>query len=133
MVEVEAFLTNTNWIRTSFLLLIFSITYFKYKSNNELFELLGLDAREYYISRITEVNNSIRKDLPLVLDVGKSGFFEKLDICLLHISENERINISSQNILFKLIRKIPHYFSILLVVFQLFTMKSINTKETEKK
>lgn len=112
-----------------FLLLIFSMTYLKYKSNNELLALLGLDAREYYISTIKKVNNSIRKDLPLVLDVEEPGFFEKLDICLLHISENERINISSQNIILKLIRKIPHYFSILLAMFQLFTMKSINTNE----
>jgi magnesium-protoporphyrin IX monomethyl ester (oxidative) cyclase len=112
-----------------FLLLIFSMTYLKYKSNDELLTLLGLDAREYYISRIKKVNNFIRKDLPLVLNVEESGFFEKLDICLLHISENERINISNQNILVKLIRKIPHYFSILLVVFQLLTTKSINTKE----
>lgn len=112
-----------------FLLLIFSMTYFKSKSNNELFVLLGLDAREYYISTIKKVNNSIRKDLPLVLDVEESRFFEKLDICLLHISENERINILSQNIFLKLIRKIPHYFSILLAMFHLFIMKSIGTRE----
>ncbi|MBI4784058.1 MAG: magnesium-protoporphyrin IX monomethyl ester (oxidative) cyclase [Oscillatoriophycideae cyanobacterium NC_groundwater_1537_Pr4_S-0.65um_50_18] len=112
-----------------FLLLIFSMTYLKYQSNDKLLALLGLDAREYYISTIKKVNNSIRKDLPLVLDVEESRFFEKLDICLQHTSENKRINISSQNTLLKLTRKIPHYFSILLVMFQLFTMKSINTKE----
>jgi magnesium-protoporphyrin IX monomethyl ester (oxidative) cyclase len=112
-----------------FLLLNFSMTYLKYKSNNELLALLGLNAREYYISRIKKVNNSIRKDLPLVLDFEDSNFFQKLDICLLHISENERINTSSQNIFLKSIRKIPNYFSILLVTFQVFTIKSINTEE----
>ncbi len=112
-----------------FLTLIFSMTYLKYKSNDELLALLGLDAREYYISTITKVNNSIRKDLPLVLDVEESGLFERLDICILHISECERINTSSQNIFLKLVRIIPHYFSIALVVFQLFNIKTINTRK----
>ncbi|MGJ5627989.1 magnesium-protoporphyrin IX monomethyl ester (oxidative) cyclase [Nostoc sp. CALU 1950] len=103
-----------------FLVLIFSMTYFKHKSNENLLALLGLDAREYYVSTITKVNNSIRKDLPIVLDVEKSQFFEELDICLLHISENEKINVSNQNTLLKLIRKIPHYSSILLVILRLF-------------
>jgi magnesium-protoporphyrin IX monomethyl ester (oxidative) cyclase len=112
-----------------FLLLIFSMTYLKYQSNDKLLALLGLDAREYYISTIKKVNNSIRKDLPLVLDVEKSRFFEKLDICLLHISENERINISNQHILLKSARKIPHYFSISLNMLRLFMLKSISTRE----
>lgn len=102
-----------------FLVLIFSMTYFKHKSNEKLLALLGLDAREYYVSTIRKVNNSIRKDLPVVLDVEESQFFEKLDICLLHISENEKINISNQITLLKLIRKIPHYFTILLVMLRL--------------
>ncbi|MBD2535895.1 magnesium-protoporphyrin IX monomethyl ester (oxidative) cyclase [Nostoc flagelliforme FACHB-838] len=103
-----------------FLLLIFSMTYFKYKSNDKLLASLGLDAREYYVSTITKVNNSIRKDLPIVLDIEKSQFFEELDICLLHISENEKINVSNQNTLLKLLRKIPHSSSILLVILRLF-------------
>ncbi|MBW4429987.1 MAG: magnesium-protoporphyrin IX monomethyl ester (oxidative) cyclase [Nostoc desertorum CM1-VF14] len=103
-----------------FLLLIFSMTYFKYKSNDKLLALLGLDAREYYVSTIRRVNNSIRKDLPVVLDVEKSQFFKELDICLLDISENEKINISNQNALLKWIKKIPHYSSILLVILRLF-------------
>ncbi|WP_392476418.1 magnesium-protoporphyrin IX monomethyl ester (oxidative) cyclase [Nostoc sp. C110] len=102
-----------------FLLLIFSMTYFKHKSNDKLLALLGLNAREYYISTIRKVNNSIRKDLPVVLDVEESQFFEELDICLLHISENEKINISNQNTLLKLIRKISHYSTILLVMLRL--------------
>jgi magnesium-protoporphyrin IX monomethyl ester (oxidative) cyclase len=104
------------------------MTYFKYKSNNKLLALLGLDAREYYISTIKKVNSSIRKDLPIVLDVEESRFFKKLDICLLHISENKRISISNQNMLLKVIGKIPHYFTILLVMLRLFIMKSINTR-----
>ncbi|MBD2536295.1 magnesium-protoporphyrin IX monomethyl ester (oxidative) cyclase [Nostoc flagelliforme FACHB-838] len=103
-----------------FLLLIFSVTYFKYKSNDKLLALLGLDAREYYVFTIRKVNKSISKDLPVVLDFEKSQFFEELDICLLHISENEKINISNQNALLKWIRKILHYSTILLVMLRLF-------------
>ncbi|MBD2346530.1 magnesium-protoporphyrin IX monomethyl ester (oxidative) cyclase [Anabaena subtropica] len=102
-----------------FLLLIFSMTYFKHKSNYKLLALLGLDAREYYVSTIRKVNNSIRKDLPVVIDLEELQLFEELDICLLHISENEKINISNQNTLLKLIRKIPHYSTILLVILRL--------------
>jgi magnesium-protoporphyrin IX monomethyl ester (oxidative) cyclase len=114
-----------------FLLLIFSTTYFKYKSNDRLLALLGLDAREYYVSTIKNVNNSIRKDLPVILDFEDTRFFEKLDICLLHISENKKINILKQNIFLKLFRKTPHYFSILLIMLRLFFVKSINTREEE--
>lgn len=109
-----------------FLLLIFSMTYFKYKSNDKLLALLGLDAQEYYVSTIRKVNKSISKDLPVVLDFEKSQFFEELDICLLHISENEKINISNQNALLKWIRKIPHYSTILLVMLRLLIRSQTN-------
>ncbi|AFY99614.1 magnesium-protoporphyrin IX monomethyl ester (oxidative) cyclase [Calothrix sp. PCC 6303] len=108
-----------------FLLLIFSMTYFKYKSNDKLLALLGLDAREYYVSTIQKVNNSIRKDLPVILDVEDPHFFEKLDICLLHISENKKINISNQNMFLKLLRKIPHHLTILSIMLRLLMMKSM--------
>jgi magnesium-protoporphyrin IX monomethyl ester (oxidative) cyclase len=112
-----------------FLLLIFSMTYFKYKSNDKLLALLGLDAREYYVSTIKKVNNSIRKDLPAILNVEDPRFFERLDICLLHISENQKINRSNQNVFLKLIRITPHYFTLLLIMLRLFLMKSIDTRE----
>ena len=112
-----------------FLLLIFSMTYFKHKSNGKLLALLGLDAREYYISTIKKVNKSIEKDLPVVLNVEESRFFERLDICFSHISENQKIDTSNQKTLLKWMKKIPHYFSIVLIMLRLFLMKSITTTE----
>ncbi len=112
-----------------FLLLIFSMTYFKYKSNDKLLALLGLDAREYYISTIQKVNKSIKKDLPVVLDIEGSRFFERLETCFSHISENQRIDSLKEKKLLKLIKKIPHYFSILLIMLRLFIIKSISTRE----
>lgn len=131
---IKSQLQLSNGLRTRlvcklFLLLIFSTTYFKYKSNDQLLALLGLNAREYYVSTIQKVNNSIRKDLPVVLDVEESRFFKKLDICLLHISEIERINILNQNILLKFFGQVPHYFTILLVMLRLLLRQSINTRE----
>ncbi|MBW4475675.1 MAG: magnesium-protoporphyrin IX monomethyl ester (oxidative) cyclase [Tolypothrix brevis GSE-NOS-MK-07-07A] len=114
-----------------FLLLIFSMTYFKYKSNDKLLALLGLDAREYYVSTIKKVNNTIREDLPTILDVEEPRFFEKLDICSLHILENKKINISNQNMFLKSIRKAPHYFTLFLIMLRLFFMKSIDTREKQ--
>jgi magnesium-protoporphyrin IX monomethyl ester (oxidative) cyclase len=111
-----------------FLLLIFSVTYLKYRSDDKLLTLLGLDAREYSISTIRKVNNFIRKDLPIVLDVEDPKFFKQLDICWLHISDNKKINTLNQNTFFKLLRKIPHYSAILLVMSRLFIMKSISTQ-----
>jgi magnesium-protoporphyrin IX monomethyl ester (oxidative) cyclase len=89
--------------------------------------LLGLDAREYSILVIKKLNKTIKKDLPTTLDVENPYFFQKLDNCILHIAENERINVSSQHKLFHIIRKIPHYFSLLLIFLSLFCMKSNNT------
>ena len=93
--------------------------------------MLGLDAREYYVSTIKKVNNSIKKDLPTILDVEDSQFFEKLDICLWHISENKKINISNQNMFLKFIKKAPHYFILLLIMLRLFFMKSIDMREKQ--
>lgn len=89
--------------------------------------LLGLDAREYSILVIKKLNKSIEKDLPTTLDVENPYFFQKLDSCILHIAENERINVSSQPKLFQVIKKIPHYFSLILIFISLFCMKSNNT------
>jgi magnesium-protoporphyrin IX monomethyl ester (oxidative) cyclase len=110
-----------------FLLLSFSTMYFKYKDHTEFYMLLGLDAREYSILVIKKLNKTIKKDLPTTLDVENPYFFQKLDNCILHIAENERINVSSQHKLFHIIRKIPHYFSLLLIFLSLFCMKSNNT------
>lgn len=112
-----------------FLLLIFSTTYFNYENHGELFALLGLDAREHYISKIEKVNKSMRKDLPLVLDAENPIFSERLDVCMMHISENKKIDLSNQNVFLKLIRKTPHYVALLLIMLRLFLMKSINTQE----
>lgn len=114
-----------------FLLLIFSATYFNDENHDKLLTLLGLDARKYSISTIKKVNDSIRKDLPTILDIEDSHFFEKLDICLRHISENKKINMSNQNMFLKLSQKIPHYFIIILLMLRLFLVKSINISEKE--
>jgi ribonucleotide reductase beta subunit family protein with ferritin-like domain len=82
------------------------------------FSLMSRDEARH-ASFLNKAHNSIRKDLPVVLDFEELQFFEELDICLLHISENEKINISNQNTLLKLIRKIPHYSTILLVMLRL--------------
>jgi magnesium-protoporphyrin IX monomethyl ester (oxidative) cyclase len=86
--------------------------------------MLGLDAREYSILIINRLNKTIKKDLPTTLDVANPSFFEKLDDCLLHIAENERIDVSGQHRLFQTIKKASHYFSILLIFLSLLCMRS---------
>jgi magnesium-protoporphyrin IX monomethyl ester (oxidative) cyclase len=109
------------------LLLSFSMIYLKYKDHNKFYTLLGLDAREYSILIINRLNTTIKKDLPITLDVANPSFFEKLDDCLLHIAENERIDVSGQHRLFQTIKKVPHHFSILLIFLNLLCMRSNNT------
>ena len=110
-----------------FLLLIFSMSYLKHQKNDQILALFGLDARKYSVSTIKNVNNSIKKDLPVILDLENSPFFEKLEICIMHISESEKINISNQHMFLKLVKKTPHYLTLLITFLTLFFIKSIKT------
>ena len=112
------------------LLIIFSLTYFRHKENGEIFALLGLDARKYSVETIKAVNNSIGKDLPIILDLDNASFFDNLEVCIRHILENEKINLSNQFMPFNFLKKIPHYFAIILSLLSLFSVKSIDTQET---
>ncbi|PAX60495.1 magnesium-protoporphyrin IX monomethyl ester (oxidative) cyclase [Brunnivagina elsteri] len=111
-----------------YLVLIFSMTYLKYKDNEKLFALIGLDSREYYITTIKSVNKSVEKHLPVILDIENSMFFKKLDACMLHISENKKIGISNHYKLLKFIKKTPHYVALFLIMLSLFLIKSIDTQ-----
>ncbi|MCL6754978.1 magnesium-protoporphyrin IX monomethyl ester (oxidative) cyclase [Nostoc sp. CCCryo 231-06] len=132
IIKSQSYLSNglkARLVCKFYLVLIFSITYLKYKDNEKLFALIGLDSCEYYINTIKNVNKSVEKHLPVILDIENSQFFKKLDVCILHISENKKISISKHYKLLKFIKKIPHYVALVLILLSLFLVKSIDTRD----
>ena len=111
-----------------FLLTIFSNSYFRHREHTDILNFFGLEVHQYSISSIKKVNQAIRNSVPVVLDLENSLFFEKLDHCVNHMSENEKINQSNQHIFLKFMRKIPHYFSLLRILLSLLFVKSIDTQ-----
>jgi len=111
-----------------YLLLIFSVMYLRQKDNEKIFSLFGLDSLNYYVSTIKTVNESIRKDLPVILDLENSSFFSKLDACIIHITENESINLSNKSLFVATLKKIPHYFALIINLLSLLLVKSIDTQ-----
>ena len=93
-----------------FLLLIFSMTYFRHRKNDRIFTLFELDAHKYSVNTIKTVNSSIGEDLPIILELENSSFFDKLDTCIRCMSENKRINLSNRSVFFNFLKKTPHYF-----------------------
>ena len=120
---------KAKWVCKFYLVLIFSMTYLRHQKNEKIFKLFELDTRKYSISTIKKANKSIEKNLPIILDIENSRFFNNLDSCLEHIIKNDEINISVQHILLKSIKKIPHYLSILFVFPSLFLVKTIDTRK----
>jgi len=114
-----------------YLLLIFSITYLKYKDNEKVLSLFELDSLKYSVSTIKTVNDSIGKNLPVILDLENSFFFSKLNACMMHISENEKINLSNQSVFLAFLKKTPHYFALTINLVSLLFVKSIDTRKIQ--
>ena len=113
-----------------FLLLNFSMSYFRSKKNNKIFALFGLDSREYSVTSIKAVNQSIGESLPVTLDLENPLFFDRLDACVRHLSENETIDRLNSSAFFNLFRKTPHYVAIALNLLDLLFVKTVDSKKS---
>ncbi|BAU66306.1 magnesium-protoporphyrin IX monomethyl ester aerobic oxidative cyclase [Stanieria sp. NIES-3757] len=98
------------WCRF-FLLSVFATMYLNDTQRSDFYASIGLDAREYDKYVIEKTNENAGRVFPVILDVNRPEFYNRLETC---VSNNEKLReIDSSNApqLIKGLRKLPHYVS----------------------
>ena len=118
------------WCRF-FLLSVFATMYLNDLQRSDFYASLGLDAREYDKHVIEKTNETAGRVFPVILDVKKPEFYERLEVCF---SNNEKLGAiaeSNQPKLVKLFKKIPHYISNGWQLINLYFIKPIDVTSLE--
>lgn len=118
------------WCRF-FLLSVFATMYLNDIQRSGFYEALGLNAREYDIHVIRKTNETAGRVFPLVLDVDKPEFFERLDICTQNTEKLVKISNSNAPKPLQFIQKLPVYASTATQLIRLYFLKPIDTLSLE--
>jgi magnesium-protoporphyrin IX monomethyl ester (oxidative) cyclase len=118
------------WCRF-FLLSVFATMYLNDIQRSGFYEALGLDAREYDIHVIRKTNETAGRVFPLVLDVDKPEFFERLDICTQNTDKLVAISNSNTPKPLQFLQKLPVYASTATQLIRLYFLKPIDTLSLE--
>lgn len=86
---------------------------------------LGLDAREYDIHVIKKTNETAGRVFPVILDVEKPEFYERLDVCIRNNQKLSAIASSNSPKFLQFFQKIPLYVSSGWQLLKLYFMKPI--------
>jgi magnesium-protoporphyrin IX monomethyl ester (oxidative) cyclase len=113
-----------------FLLSVFATMYLNDIQRAGFYKALGLDAREYDIHVIKKTNESAAKVFPVVLDVEKPEFYDRLDICIQNNQKLSAIVNSTTPKPLQLLQKLPYYVSNGWQLLRLYLMKPINVEQT---
>jgi magnesium-protoporphyrin IX monomethyl ester (oxidative) cyclase len=118
------------WCRF-FLLSVFATMYLNDIQRSGFYASLGLDAREYDIHVIRKTNETAGRVFPLILDVDKPEFFDRLDLCTKNTEKLTAISESNAPKPIKFLRKLPVYASTATQLIRLYFMKPIDTLSLE--
>jgi magnesium-protoporphyrin IX monomethyl ester (oxidative) cyclase len=118
------------WCRF-FLLSVFATMYLNDIQRSGFYKSLGIDAREYDIHVIRKTNETAGRVFPLVLDVDKPEFFERLDACTKNTAKLGAIASSNLPKPVQFLQKLPVYASMANHLIRLYFMKPIDTLSLE--
>jgi len=113
------------WCRF-FLLSVFATMYLNDVQRSGFYACLGLDAREYDIHVIKKTNETAGRVFPIILDLEKPEFVDRLETC---IKNNEKLSaIASGNTpkFLQIFQKLPLYVSTGWQLLRLYLMKPID-------
>ncbi len=113
------------WCRF-FLLSVFATMYLNDIQRSDFYRTLGLDAREYDKHVIEKTNDTAGRVFPIILDVSKPEFYDRLEVC---IENNNKLSaIASSNGLapVKFLQKLPLFVSSGWQLLKLYFMKPID-------
>jgi len=108
-----------------FLLSVFATMYLNDIQRAAFYACLGLDAREYDKYVIQKTNETAGRVFPVILDVEKPEFYDRLEIC---VKNNEKLSaIASSNTpkFLQFFQKLPLYVSSGWQFLRLYLMKPI--------
>lgn len=128
------FLNNTQsrlWCRF-FLVSVFATMYLNDFQRSEFYKSIGLDARQYDIQVIRKTNESASRVFPIALDVDKPEFFKYLDQCATENKKLIEIDKKNSQKFFKVIQKMPIYFSLSINIMKIYLIKPIESVKLSK-
>ncbi len=117
------------WCRF-FLLSVFATMYLNDVQRSGFYASLGLDAREYDKYVIEKTNETAARVFPVILDVAKPEFYDRLEVC---VKNNEKLSAIANSKTLKPIQffqKLPYYISNGWQFLKLYLMKPIDVEKT---
>lgn len=114
------------WCRF-FLLSVFATMYLNDVQRSGFYQAIGLDAREYDIRVIKKTNETAGRVFPIILDVEKPEFYERLEICTKNNEKLGAIANSNSPKFRQFFQKLPLYLSSGWQILRLYLMKPIDT------
>jgi magnesium-protoporphyrin IX monomethyl ester (oxidative) cyclase len=108
-----------------FLLSVFATMYLNDVQRSGFYKSIGLDAREYDKLVIEKTNETAGRVFPIVLDVDKPEFYDRLETCVTNNENLRSIDATNAPQAIKLIRKLPYYISNGWQLLKLYLIKPI--------
>jgi len=118
------------WCRF-FLLSVFATMYLNDVQRSGFYASLGLDAREYDKYVIEKTNETAARVFPVMLDVEKPEFYDRLEVCVKNNEKLTAIVNSSTPKPIQLLQKLPYYISNGWQLLKLYFMKPIDVEKTQ--
>lgn len=112
------------WCRF-FLLSVFGTMYLNDVQRSGFYACLGLDAREYDTYVIKKTNETAGRVFPIILDVEKPEFYERLETCIKNNEKLSAIASSATPKFLQIFQKLPLYVSTGWQFLRLYLMKPI--------
>ncbi|MDY6784748.1 MAG: magnesium-protoporphyrin IX monomethyl ester (oxidative) cyclase [Cyanobacteriota bacterium] len=109
-----------------FLLSVFATMYLNDIQRKDFYAAIGLDAREYDKYVIEQTNQTAGRVFPVILDVEKPEFYDRLETCVKNNEKLSAIANSNQPKALQLFSKLPHYLSNGWQFLKLYFMKPID-------
>jgi magnesium-protoporphyrin IX monomethyl ester (oxidative) cyclase len=108
-----------------FLLSVFATMYLNDCQRADFYASLGLDAREYDKLVIEKTNETAGRVFPIVLDVNKPEFYDRLEVCVSNNEKLRAIDASNAPGFIKGLQKLPVFLSNGWQFLKLYLMKPL--------
>jgi magnesium-protoporphyrin IX monomethyl ester (oxidative) cyclase len=118
------------WCRF-FLLSVFATMYLNDLQRADFYASIGLNAREYDKQVIDKTNETAARVFPIILDVDKPEFYERLEICLKNNQKLREVDSSQGPKFLKSLRKLPAFLSNGWQFLKLYLIKPIRVDQLE--
>ncbi|NET54995.1 MAG: magnesium-protoporphyrin IX monomethyl ester (oxidative) cyclase [Symploca sp. SIO2E6] len=113
------------WCRF-FLLSVFATMYLNDIQRSGFYASIGLNARDYDKHVIEKTNETSGRVFPVILDVEKPEFYERLEVCVKNNEQLRAIVASKTPKVLQLFQKLPYYLSNGWQLLRLYLMKPID-------